>query len=350
MAAIVPSSQVSGPTVYVSPQATTYNPEAIINLSAEQLDLVTMTGIDQVFEKTLSPAAAVALLNGFKVSGYTVDRRLGQDNPTPVTDATVSWAHDISGAVDGFKAVIADAINTAVNGTLPTSGKIDKWLAQQLYAAFTTAFNGKLPASDISGSIVVGGNGADISGEASAGVEANANVGSLSVTGTTKINSFAVDIESEPAVAASNLVTQHTGSALGSLMRQIPRHKILAYIDGSAGQVKGVPLTTNAMPMHKGDTISFVFDINVTATSNDKYAGASGVESAPTYTGLTDSFGVAKFRMDMANRRVALRLKLLEGPTANGPFLAADGIRVAPSGVLDTTATGGDQIISNAAM
>ena len=323
----------------VSPCVTSYTPDAFINVDSSLVEGVNVTGIDSEFDISLNEADSIKLLNGFTVSGFSVDCRLGKKDPN-----MSGLAVTLAGA--DFKSVVADAIGRATNVASPKE-TIDQYLANQLRTAFTTAFGTYLPEGHIEG----GDTSAEVNGidstqvkqeAADPATDARATIGAVAVTLTTTITGFKVDVITDAAVAANNLVDQHaanSSSAPANIFRQIPKSSWVQY--GLLNDVSGWAesyLSTNALPMLKSDKLTFVFDMDVTTAGAD--AGAPGTaEDVPVSGDQSTAYGVQKFSLNLANRRVALNIKLTND--ASGPFdVGAGKLRAHPTAWVQGTNSG----------
>ena len=309
----------------VSPCVTSYEPNAFINVDSSLVSGVEVSGIDSQFDISLNEADSIKLLNGFTVSGFSVDCRLGKKDPNMSALA-------VALAGDDFKSVVAASIGSAQNSANPKE-TIDKYLANELRNAFRAAFGSYLPTGTITGDEddAVEDNGIDSTQVEDATTDpakdARATVGAVAVTLTTTITGFKVDVLTDASTAATNLVTQHaenSSSAPANIFRQIPRASWVQYLNDASGWATTY-LNTNALPMLKGDTLTFVFDMDVnTAGAN---APNSTAEDVPISGDQSTDYGVQKFSLNLANRRVALNIKLTND--ASGPFdVGAGKLRV----------------------
>jgi len=308
----------------ISPYVTTYSPNAFINVDAGLVETATVTGIDRVFEITLSEAEAKTFLEGFTVSGVEVDCRLERKD--------INWnslAVSMDASAGAFTTLLEKVIDEAVDGS---GAQIVKYLSTQLYNAFTAAFSSYLPAAYAdSGAVDASGwNGADIAAGAvtTAGAEAEANLesGTSAVAVATAITGFSVDVLTDKADAANALQTQHNdhAGAMASMFRQCGRERILAYLAaGAAGAAE--TLYTDALPLYKGDTVEFVFDIDVDTAGEN--AGAAGTEDIPVAGNITSP----QFSLNMANRRVAIKLTLDAAVSAGSPIFTGLRANATPS-------------------
>jgi hypothetical protein len=361
----VSTSFVGGVTSVVSPVVTQYSPDAYMNVDAQVSNNVAITGIVNTFSTTLSLAQSTSLLNAFDVSGFFVDCRLTEKDPN-VTRLNVSMHPDTALDASGV-------ISHVVENSVDSSGDVmDKWLAVKLRDAFVTVFANLLnPAgsndSDASAAIIPSSTGPDgllyTDGSANAyasdmqaqqaatlpGTSAGAAAlgSTVSVTTSTKINGFSVDVFTDPSAAATNLWIAHNAAGnLKQLFLQIPRATWMNYMDADASGEYEV-LDTDALPMKGGDKITFVFDVDVNAAGDnrgDYVPGADGVYDAyhlngvsgeldlanssleANYPGIASSVGNSKFQLKLDNKRVAFEITL--GGTAAAAFTvgaAADG-------------------------
>lgn len=321
------SSATSSAYHMVSPCVTSYKPDAFINVDSSLVSGVEVSGIDSQFDISLNEADSIKLLNGFTVSGFSVDCRLGKKDPNMSALA-------VALAGDDFKSVVAASIGSAQNSVTPKE-TIDKYLANQLRNAFVAAFGTYLPRGTITGNEdgAEGQNGDSTQNKQEAAdpaTDARAAPGAVAVTLTTTITGFKVDVLTDAAAAANNLVTQHaenSSSAPANIFRQIPRASWVQYLNDASGWATTY-LNTDALPMLKSDTLTFVFDMDVNT------AGATGtsatVEDVPVSGDQSTDYGVSKFSLNLANRRVALNIKLTND--ASGPFQVSAGkLRVQPA-------------------
>jgi hypothetical protein len=319
MAAVVGGMTLaSGPASIVSPQCISYSPDAYLNISSSQLDQVNITGIHNKFSKLLSLPEAASILNMFQVTGFSIDKTLGNADPVAITAGMV----ELRGGTyaTGAKSVIAnllarDLVSGNVGESLvKDSGNkiIDQYLADQLHAAFMAAFGSKISAGVI-GSTVDGLNVAGYTGSTgatagpAAATENASGAASTSITTTTTITGFAVDVITNGASAAANLWDQHDANeaAIASLYRQIPKSTYNMYLAEGSGAV--VPLITTALPLKGADKLTFVFDINVNTAA--ARPGSTVTEDVPTIANQpVGVFGTTNFSLDLATRRVAVEL------------------------------------------
>jgi hypothetical protein len=311
---------------FVSPFVTSYTPGAYINIDSTVTEEVEVTGVQEIFAINLTDPTKVAkFLGGFNVSGVSVDTRLGK------TDMNMSNFDVSMGGID-FQAELMDIIANASNG----DKKIDEYLYDELYSAFTTAFAGKLPSSTISGNnnAAAGSSGtvAEQPGSSNPAADAAGAFSSATSGLTTLINSFDVHVDMDASAAAFKLIDDHSEQnnhlALKSLFRQIPRTTWSQYVP--AEEHEALDLCTNSLPLLFGDKLVFVFDIDVKAAGSnssgetgqaaggDEIPASTEAENVPTAGTQSDAYGTASFSLNLANRRVAFEITLSPSDKASG--------------------------------
>ena len=331
--------------VFVSPIVTEMTPDGFINISGEVVTSVTVTGIHRAFDVSFNELADIAaLLNGFELStangGTYLDARLGQNN---YNYSSVSMR---VAATTAFKAAIWKALNTATDG----SGEVvDQYLSRQLHHAFVTAFPALASMADLAQGAVAG---AAVTGTVSAaaagainftgitGVDEDVQSATTSLTSTNNLHSFRVDVITDISEGANDLWTAHDGALARSrnaLLTQLPRANLVSYMDSSgAGAIEGkyayIPLETTALPLVDGNTLAFIFDIDVDTANNaqstnppgegsESVGGQMAGDSAPNQS----AFGSDSFSLNMANRRVALRIKCQQSSSPTGAAFTVGG-------------------------
>jgi hypothetical protein len=234
-----------------------------------------------------------------------------------------------------FTKIIEKVIDEAVNTSSPAE-KIDQYLANELRNAFRAAFVGYLPTKTFSGSDAAGSNnGNDISQskqEASTpATDANTVVGTVAVNLTTTINGFKVDVLTDKVAAAAALKNRHElaeSTALKNIFRQSAWS---SYINDASGLAVTYP-DTNALTMKKGDTLTFVFDMDVNSAGAGAAAGPSVLDEDVPLSGsqvADGGYGKSEFSLELANRRVAFNIKLTNDASAKFEVgAAANQLRV----------------------
>jgi hypothetical protein len=322
----ITSGNVSGVTNVVSPCVTTYDPNAFINVDSSLTQQVNITGIDEQFNVTLLEADSIKLLNGFTVSSFSVDCRLGHKDP----NMPAGWGVSLNSA--DFKSMMEQVIDTATDAS---GEKVDQYLANQLRNAFKAAFIGYLPTKTFGpDSDGTAGVGSDSSQSASNGApsgpatDANTTVGSVSVNLTTTVNGFKVDVLTDKAAAAQALIDKH--AAVESSVKTIFRQSAwLSYLNDVSGWATTY-LDTDALTMKKGDTLTFVFDMDVSTAGAE--GGASDTNEDVPLSGVqaaNGGWGKSEFALNLANRRVAFNIKLTDAASAKFE-VGAGKLRVQP--------------------
>ena len=239
-----PSQTVSGVTVtsaannYVAPYIAVLDASGTANLTELALSqqVVTITGVQQTFEATLEETDAITLLNSFTVTGG-VKPGLG--------DGTTDLAITLD---DTIKPVLASAIADALNSS---NKAVPAWLNEQLSARLTAHILSTL---------------------------------GLSVTATSSVT---VDVSGAATNMKNGLAAN--SNILEALYLQIDQDTLNLYEAGATNSIIGVVPTTSALPMKKGDSITFVFDttaFSVNAgitktTSNASEAAPAATTGAP---------------------------------------------------------------------
>ena len=343
----------SNGTRFVSPFVTQYTPGAYINIDSELTETVTVTGVNETFKYTLTGADLTNFMSGFKVSGVTVDTRMGQVDVNYDSEWDVTMgAENATNFKSVLDKIIGDAVSDASHNLVAAVGsatgavgdkKISSYLHAQLYNAFVGAFGGMLGP----GPAPIAGNNNTAANAPSTGaadgqeaqtsntaLDAMDGVIAASSSLSTKINSFDVLVDMDASAAAAAMITDHTADALRSLFRQIPRTTLEMYLDASGGALvagEAQDLSTNSLPVLKGDKLVFVFDIDVHAagpnTSGELGTAAGGdaitantsasSENVPTAGTQSNTYGTASVSLNLANRRVAVEITLGSG---GGPF------------------------------
>lgn len=335
-------------SLILSPVITDYAVAGVVNVEETLAQAVSIDGIDRLFEVALDDMSeCAALLNGFVVSTYSVDKQLGRKNPTVATVALATGADSTA-----FTAVMEKAFAQAKSTSDPSGNNvIEQYLANQLRDGFLAAFGSLMHTASESNT----NNTAEYSTTPSraaqaAGAEdiepaANPSDRTVAVTVSTAISGFTVNVVASATAAIAALKEKHeaTPAALGAIFRQIPfaTSELYTYAVTAAGGNGGaaVPLITNALPLKKDDALEFVFDIDIANTATD----VARIGEQTTGNGYSD------FNMHLDRRRVALRLhlKASEEAAADGSYpVGAGGLReaqtaayVGPASEDDLTAT-----------
>lgn len=333
------TEQATSASLFVSPAVVSYAPDCNLAIESSEQENVTVKGIQNFFCAHLSDADAVKVLSGVSFAGVTFYESQGKraelnnqllcnwsDDATRSADALAVLAAAVAGATEDDEMMASDRPADSQART------IKNYLKEELASAFQAAFQGftlnlGADASNINGATeglngsgvttaAAGDGGATATGQASnpnpagpgvtmisgavkdQGADADATV----AINTIQLNSFSVEVDVSGGAAADALVAQTATPALNSLWLQIPQATLDLYRDVNAG-VTSSEMNTNALPMACGDSLVFIFDIDV-AASNALEAPTSGsalpAPNADSYT----------YSLDLARRRVALRLVL----------------------------------------
>jgi hypothetical protein len=283
----------------VCPFVAQFDADSRLNVEANTSEVVTIGNIDHTITVT-----AADLASAFDCSGWGVNKLLDV-NQLLVSELVVSLTGT---AGSNLKGILATAVN---------DGQLNTYLRGQ----YTTAFNAAFPdyvstQNDVSGANVGAANGntgvAGLLGGTANVVDASANttLSASIVTQTATVYSyeFAIDISGGEAAAAmyAGLTDETNGKArLNSLFLQLPyTTNIVAHTDASGAK------TDSKLPLlaANNDTITFVFDINVTASTDpDSGSGAANINGAAAGT---NNPGTAigtehSIQMDLGSRRVA---------------------------------------------
>jgi hypothetical protein len=148
-------------------------------------------------------------------------------------------------------------------------------------------------------------------GSATLDVSANQALGASLVVQTATVSSYSFEIDICGAVAAQAMIaglTDSNGPArLNSIFMQLPFSHIQAAVDAA-----GDPKDRN-LPIQQGDSITFVFDINVSASTDDNTSSAadtygSGAGTDNPSTTSSAPYAERSIQMDLGFRRVAFVL------------------------------------------
>ena len=277
-----------------------------LNVTSETKENVVITNIDETF---LSSSANLAA--AFDCSGWGIDMSLGEEELL-ISALQVS----LSGSV--LHGILAAAI-----GDDSEEATLNAYLRTQFTNAFALAFPDyvSLPnatdgtdidsAADSSGGTPLNGTTAQ-NGTSAAQPSASGSTDTASALGpsvvqqTSTIHSFTFKLDVSGAVAAGNMVDNLTEAHLNSLFMQLPYvANIQAHVDAS-----GNPDHRN-LPLNAGDSITFVFDIEVATTSDDNTSSAAAggnATGAPAANPATNSTVQQSINMDLGTRRVAFKI------------------------------------------
>jgi hypothetical protein len=300
----------------VSPFIAEISPTSLINVDSEYVNTVTVNGINAIFKKTLTMTQTATLLNAITVSGLYHDYRLGEVDP-----------HLGSVTLDAsFNTIMELMVNSAEDDN---SVGVDKYLANELRAAFIAAFGSALPTSENEGPDVSAPAGAVQNADnTDPATDAGTADQSTSVMYKTRITGFSVDVNTDAAATATAIKAVHeANSSRGTklLFQLIPRASVEKYMNPEhieAGYKEVYP-STNAFPLLQGDKLTFVVDVDVhTAGANENVVDASvAAEDAALPAEKAVEYTKSSFSMNLANRRVAFEITLAQ-PGAKGDAFA----------------------------
>jgi hypothetical protein len=262
------------------------------------------------------------LLNAITVSGLYHDYRLGKIDP-----------HLGSVTLDAnFNTIMELMVNDAVDDD--NSVGVDKYLANELRAAFIAAFGTALPTSENEGPDVSAAAGA-VQNEDNTDPATDAGTAdqSTSVMYKTRINGFTVDVNTDAAATATAIKEIHeANSSRGAklLFQLIPRGSVEKYMSAAniADGFKEVYPSTDAFPLLQGDKLTFVVDIDVhTAGADENAVNASvAAEDAALPAEKAVEYGASSFSMNLANRRVAFEIELATPGTKGDAFAVGSAV------------------------
>jgi len=292
------SSATTTSSAFVCPFVAQFDADSRLNVEANTSEVVTIGNIDH----TITVTTAVDLASAFDCSGWGINKLLDQ-NQLLVSELVVSLTGT---AGSNLKSILSAAID---NGDLKT------YLEGQYENAFDAAFPDYASArKDVSGANIGAANGnTGVAGtkKATNGVvdaSYNSTLSASIVTQTATVYSydFEIDISGGEAAQAmyAGLTDATNGTArLNSLFLQLPyTSHIVAHTDASGAK------TNSKLPLAEDDSITFVFDINVTASTDpDTGSGAANINGAAAGTNNPGSAIPTEhsIQMDLGSRRVA---------------------------------------------
>jgi hypothetical protein len=289
-------SATTSASAFICPFVAKFDADSRLNVKANTSEVVTIGNIDH----TITVATAVDLASAFDCSGWGINKLLGQDQLL-VSQLVVS----LPSSGSALKTILTSAVN---------DGQLNTYLRGQYETAFDAAFPAYASAQkDVSGANTAAANGNTTVAGAQSGVggvvDASSNATPASIvtqTATVYSYAFAIDISGGEAAQAmyAGLTDATNGTArLNSLFLQLPYvSHIVAHTDASGAK------TNSKLPLSAADSITFVFDINVTA-STDPDSGSGAANTNGSAAG-TDNPGAAIYtehsiQMDLGSRRVA---------------------------------------------
>ena len=290
------ASTTAGATAgLVCPFIAQFDVDSRLNVTSSTTEVVTINGIDHTY---IAPAADLA--SAFDCSGWGVNKLLGRDQEL-IGNLKVSLPS--SGAA--LKAILSAALTNDV------SGGVEAYLEAQYDAAFQAAF--PTFVKGISGEDVLGNGGAVNSAvdgaQAAADGVVDANESTLAastVIQTSTLSAYTFEIDISGGEGADVMAEGLTEPLLNTIFMQLPYARILAAVDASGNR------TNNKLPLAAGDFITFVFDINVTASTDPNTSSA--VDNSPNGAAVTDAppanseVTTQSVQMDLGTRRIAVKI------------------------------------------
>ena len=279
----------------VCPFVAQFAADSRLNVEANTSEVVTVGNIDHTITAT-----AADLASAFDCSGWGINKLLGQ-NQLLVSELVVS----LPSSGSALKSILTSAVN---------DGQLNTYLRDQYTTAFNAAFPDYVSQKDVSGANTGASNantgvpGAQVGTGGVVDASYNSTLSASIVTQTATVYSyaFAIDISGGEAAQAmyDGLTDATNGTArLNSLFLQLPyTTNIVAHTDASGAK------TNSKLPLLAADSITFVFDINVTASTDpDSGSGAANINGSAAGT---DNPGAAipaehSIQMDLGSRRVA---------------------------------------------
>jgi hypothetical protein len=297
---------------------------SVLNVESNTTESVTINNIDTTLTYSANVAAA------FDCSGWGLDEELAQ---TEVLIENLVVSLPSSGAA--LKTVLANAVGgDDDNAANAATNKLNNYLRGQFTAAFETAFPA-YEAADFPNSVVdsaradaVGAGGASVpgttaqvigAGAATTGAADTANAtGASIVLQTSTISSYAFHLDVSGAAAASAMVDALTVAHLNSLFMQLPLDNLKYFADASGNPTVGGAegaAEYRGLPLKEGDKITFVFDVEVAATSDTNISnaganagGAGNATGAPPGSQGVPPTSQQSINMDLGTRRVAFEI------------------------------------------
>lgn len=293
------SSASNSASAFICPFIAQFDADSRLNVEANTSEVVTIGNIDH----TITIATAVDLASAFDCSGWGINKLL-DENQLLVSQLVVS----LPSSGSALKTILTSAVD---------DGQLNTYLRGQYETAFDAAFPDYASAQkDVSGANTAAANsntgvaGAKVGTGGVVDASYNSNLSASIVTQTATVYSyaFAIDISGGEAAQAmyAGLTDATNGTArLNSLFLQLPYDShIVTHTDASGAK------TDSKLPLNAADSITFVFDINVTA-STDPDSGSGAANTNGNAAG-TDNPGAAiagmtehSIQMDLGSRRVA---------------------------------------------
>ena len=283
------SSATTTAGAIVCPFIADFDVDSRLNITSSTHESVTISNIDHTVT-----AAAVDLKAAFDCSGWGINKLL-TENQELIGSLVVSLPE--SGAA--LKSILSAAL---------VQGDVETYLEAQYDAAFQQAF--PTFVKDVSGA------DADVNGPANTPVPGGLPVGGVTdasynqvlsaslVTQTSTLSSYSFNVDISGGEGADAMYAGLTEARLNSLFMQLPYARLLNAVDAAGDPV------TRELPLSPADSITFVFDINVTASTDPNTSNAN--DATPNGAAATDAPAanadntVQSVQMDLGSRRIAI--------------------------------------------
>jgi len=275
----------------VCPFIADFDVDSRLNVTSSTHESVTISNIDHTVT-----AAAVDLKAAFDCSGWGINKLLGEKQ-----ELIGSLVVSLPSAGAALKSILSAAL---------TQGDVEDYLEAQYDAAFQQAF--PTFAKDVSGADAdaTGPANTTAPGTKSDGAggivdaSSNAVLSASLVTQTSTLSTYNFNVDISGGEGADAMYAGLSPARLNSLFMQLPYANIQASVDADGNPV------SSELPLLPGDSITFVFDINVTAstdpnTSNANDATPNGAAATDAPAANADST-VQSVQMDLGSRRIAI--------------------------------------------
>jgi len=287
------SSASTSAGAIVCPFVAAFDVDSRLNVTSSTTEVVTINNIDHTIT-----AADADLASAFSCTGYGINKLLGERQELI---GSLVVALPSSGAA--LKTILSDALN---------QGDLKTWLTSQYDAAFADAFPTFL--KDISGADANGVGpahttvpGTKKASDGAVDANSNATLSASSVQQTSTLSSYSFNVDIDGSEGANAMYAGLTTARLNTLFMQLPFARITNHVDSS-----GNPIDTK-LPLDPADSITFVFDINVTASTDPNTSSAA--DATPNGAAATDAPAAnvdattQSVQMDLGSRRVAFVIR-----------------------------------------
>jgi hypothetical protein len=308
----------------VCPYIASLGISAELNVESSTQELVTINNIDQFLYHD-----SAVLADAFDCSGWGIDKS-HTVNEVLISGLVVS----LDGSGSALKSIIADAIGGDDDDAANlNSNKLNNYLRGEFISAFEQAFPdySQVAATpvDASGNTTdaIGAGGSAVDGtttqQAGAGVDASGNgsaanpaagsaskLGASTVVQTSTVSAYGFHLDVSGGAAAEAMVGALTASHLNSIFMQLPIDNLK---DAAVTDSSGNNQVPTKLPLKDGDSITFVFDVEVAATSdantsNAAINGTGNGTAAPSGNTASPSTAQQSISMDLGTRRVAVTI------------------------------------------